>query len=171
MNTALEKVEKSLQDYLGNADEHVEVIKATGLTNTYADSVEVLREHNEFMPSDITGKDEQVYGIRDICVMFPEISSIHADGPDPIRTVRYPGIAMVQTDAESDEVAFFDCRPDASDKKKICDNCTKAFCRWVLDSEHDETNLYFCPVTNVGCTEKKFRSKMQGLSSNNQKWP
>ena len=148
----LDRVEKAIQDYLGDAKEHSDIINSKQIKNTKADCVEVLREYDKFMPANLTGKDDQVYGIQNISVMFPEIPSIHAR--DSNRTVRYPGIAMVQLTADSNEVAFLDCREDGMDPKNVCGPCSRVFCRCVLKSEHNERNLYFCKVTNVGSTEE-----------------
>lgn len=143
---------------LGTPTAHAEFVNERCLKNTgRAKAIEVTRAYDALIPDGLLGKDYQVWGLQNCCVVYPESPNILDNNPDPTTSIVWPGLTMSQPHLDKKEVAFLCFRSETAVEEENCKPCTNRFGRFVLKKEHDQSRHYFCEVTRVWRMENKNR--------------
>lgn len=56
---------------------------------------------------------------------------------------------IAPTEDHKEGFGVIDLRPETLDRKQLCMDCTKRFLRFVLLKEHNQSEYWLCPATNV----------------------
>lgn len=156
-NQLFKALERHKGHALGTPQDHADAINdainTKGLENTKkAHAINTKPKPDEiYMPrGKFKKKESDPFGIKSICVTFPETPNIHDTSKHPKTSIRWQGLGMVtNTLGDKNGVAILDLRPIKRPSSESCSSCSKVFGYRVLQEEHDQRNHWLCPKTQI----------------------
>lgn len=148
---AIKKYEIKTGEKSGNAEE------TANARNHYKDPksvtarfTESILEYNKYSPESLIRRKPWfwAYSLKNCCVAFLQVTDIHENNKDPIRTIEV-GAAGFMAPTEKHPFGVVDLRWESRDLKKVCMGCSKRFRRGVPRKDHNQKGFYLCPKTNV----------------------
>lgn len=151
--SALKQVERKLGQQTGDAFETADArnkSRRPGGKVQEAKGFEAHKEFDDYMPEEMIRKkqDHWPYHLMQCCVCFFQLTDIHENVKDPLRTIELGACGMCAPTVK-EPFGVIDLRWDTLKKEKLCIPCSQRFQRNVLLTEHNQSGYYLCPKTNV----------------------
>ena len=115
-----------------------------------AKGTEAPREYNRYMPEEMIRKKQWwwPYSLGQCCVVFLQLTDIHENAKDPVRTIELGACGFGAPTAKN-AFGVIDLRWDTLEVQKTCPRCSTRFQRTVPVKEHNQKGFFLCPKTNV----------------------
>lgn len=159
---AIQREQRKLGHDIGNAEKHKQFLeelkeKQPQKFKNLKQVIAVVSDNksDEWMPDEIVRNGDLLFAIKDVCVTYPETNDIYDQRRNPERTIRRPHLLMCGKSYGAKKVAYLDLRAEIADRKNWCLSCTTRFGRPVMTSEHDQSNYWCCPKTQILTYETK----------------